>query len=457
MMAKFNTSCPSGFPEWTPAQERVAQKWIATIRDVFEKNGFMPITTPLVEREENLLSKGGNPKEMYVLKRILDEEGDSSHSGNALRFDHTVPLALYVARHFNELSFPFRRYAIGPVLRGERAQKGRFRQFDQCDIDVVGSENLSLKNDAMVAAVIIQIFERLMPEQKFIVRINNRKILTGIANFLNISSQKFLEIWDHREKVTGEEFNKKLNELVPSGKKEKFREICDFAITQKKNPNVWHSSDWENWFDVHKTFGMLNKESAEGAEELITVCRILRNDLGISPKQFEPDFSIARGLDYYTGTVYETHLVGYESLGSICSGGRYDDLAEVFTGKKLPGVGISIGLTRLLSQLFEAKLIDVDRSSPSEILIVSASEKAEKECLALSSQIRSWGYPVENYLEDKKLAKQFDYANKLGIPYVIVVGEDELNKKCVQLKNMKIGDQEEISRDTLQAVLEKKL
>ncbi|MCF7917573.1 histidine--tRNA ligase [Candidatus Gracilibacteria bacterium] len=442
-MSKYNVSCPSGFPEWTPAEERVYQQWVSVIRDVFEKNGFMPITTPLVEREENLLSKGGNPKEMYVLKRILDEEGDNSHSGNALRFDHTVPLALYVARHLNDIAFPFKRYAIGPVLRGERAQKGRFRQFDQCDIDVIGSGELSLANDAMVAAVIIQIFERLLEGEKFVVRINNRKILTGFFEQLKIKKKDIknvLAIVDDLEKIGHEKVQKNLLEMGLSETVSK--KILEFTEISGTNDEILKKAE--------KT-GLLQKTGLNELKEVLQALRFL----GVDEKKFKVDLSIARGLDYYTGTVYETTLVGSEGLGSICSGGRYDDLAEIFTGKKLPGVGISIGLTRLLSKLFEAKLVNVDRSSPSHFLVIAASEGAKSKCLKIASLIRSFGYPVENYLEDKKIGKQFEYADKLGIPYAVIVGDDELSKKCVQLKNMKSGTQKEIVAKDLEKELKK--
>lgn len=458
-MSKYNVSCPSGFPEWTPAQERVVQQWIAVIRDVFEKNGFMPITTPLVEREENLLSKGGNPKEMYVLKRILDEEGDSSHSGNALRFDHTVPLALYVARHFNDLSFPFKRYTIGPVLRGERAQKGRFRQFDQCDIDVIGSENLSLANDAMVAAVIIQIFERLLEGKEFVVRINNRKILLGIFDYFGVDnalSKECLGILDEREKIGDEAVGEKLLKIGLD--EDKGLKILDFVGESLKRVELARKANkvdpLEELDILKKTDLISNKTFKEGVCELEEVFDVLKK-LKIDCSKYTIDLLIARGLDYYTGTVYETTLIGSEGLGSICSGGRYDDLAEIFTGKRLPGVGISIGLTRLLSKLFEAGLVDIDRSSPSQFLVIAASDDAKGKCLEVASQIRSLGYPVENYLEDKKIGKQFDYADKLGIPYVIVIGDDELNKKCVQLKDMKTGNQQEIPLSNLEKTLSK--
>ncbi len=440
-MKKYDVKCPSGFPEFAPSQERVRQQWLAVIREVFEKNGFLPIETPLVEHEENLVAKGGNPKEIYVLKRLQDE-GEEGHSGNAIRFDHTVPLALYVARHLNELAFPFRRYVIGPVMRGERAQKGRFRQFDQCDIDVVGMENLSLLNDALMPAIIIQIFEKLKIGD-FVVRINNRKILTGFFEHMGITAEKIKEVLaivDDLEKVGAE---KVLSNLL-SAKIEKnaAQKILEFTKISGAN---------------EKIFEQLRKVSAggrfaEGVRELREVVDALKA-MGISENRCRIDLSIARGLDYYTGTVYETTLLDDRISGSICSGGRFDDLAEIFTGKKLPGVGISIGLTRLLSQLFEAGILKPDRSSPTQVLVIAADEKYLPQALELGTQIRAMGRATENYLEGKKLDKQFSYADKLGIPVCVVLGESEMKNGTVQVKNMKLKKQEEVKVGMLEKAL----
>ncbi|MCF7831257.1 histidine--tRNA ligase [Candidatus Gracilibacteria bacterium] len=438
MMKKYNITCPSGFPEFSPAEERVRQNWLAVIRGVFEKNGFLPVETPLVEREENLLAKGGNPKEMYVLKRVQDDD-DTSHSGNALRFDHTVPLALYVARHLNELAFPFRRYSIGPVLRGERAQKGRFRQFDQCDIDMIGSGELSLLNDALVAVVIVQLFEQLNIGE-FFVRINNRKILTGFFENLNIKSKDIsavMMIVDDLEKIGA---TKVLENLVKLGvKKDLAQEILNFTEISGTNEEIFKRLEQIKGGELF----------TEGVQDLKEVFSAL-SAMNVPENRVKLDLSIARGLDYYTGTVYETILTGYEGLGSICSGGRYDDLAEVFTGKKLPGVGISIGLTRLLSQLFDAKIIEPERSSPTEVLIITTSPDFMSNALEIGAKIRGMGFCTENYVEDKKLGKQFDYANKLGIPVCVVMGESEVEKGTVQIKNMTSGEQTEVTLEQLE-------
>jgi histidyl-tRNA synthetase len=430
-MAKFNTTNPSGFPEFAPAAEQKRQQWLLIMSEAFKSFGFMPITTPIVEREENLLGKGGNAKEMYVLKRLLDEEGDKSHSGNALRFDQTVPLALYVARHQNEIAFPFKRSVIGPVFRGERAQKGRFRQFDQCDIDVIGMEHLSLLNDAMIPAIIINIFKALEIGD-FKVRINNRKILTGLFKSLGIGEDKMkvtLDIVDDLEKLPRE---KLLNQFTEAGfNQAQVDKVLEFVSAK--------SSDFEALKKVCD-----HEEFQAGVTDLQTVIEAL-TALGVEKKFYTIDTSIARGLDYYTGTVYETTLTDHPEFGSVCSGGRYDDLASIFTGKKMPGVGISIGLTRLFSQCLDAGLVRPDRSSPTQVLLVAADEVALPSLLALGTEIRSEGLVVENYLEPKKLVKQFDYADKIGVPYIIVVGENEMNKKVVQLKDMNSGEKQEVS------------
>lgn len=409
-MAKLNTSTPSGFPEFSPAQQRVIQHWKKTITEVFEANGFPMLETPLVERSENFEAKGGNPKEIYVLDRLRREEAvDQDKDVRAIRFDHTVPLALYVARNFNELAFPFRRSVIGPVMRGERAQKGRFRQFDQCDIDVIGSEKLSLANDAQMVSIIAQIFEKLMPEQKFVIRINNRKILTGFFAAFNADPSEFkklLEFLDNLEKNPDAKLE---------GHPIEFQErILEFVETTGSAKDI---------LEKLSAFSD-NPEFIEGVNELTEVVKLLKA-MKVPEDQWLIDLRIARGLDYYTGTVYETNLVGYEKLGSVCSGGRYDDLAKVFMGKNLPGVGISIGLTRLLWQLFEAKLIETDRVNNSDVIILSRDKSLLASSLQYGAELRKKGISAEVYMEDKKIQKQFDYAKKMGIPCRVIVGEDD--------------------------------
>jgi len=428
-MAKFNVSTPSGFIEFTPVQERERQRWIGVIKSVFERHGFPQIDTPLVERAENFTAKGGNPKEIYVLDRLLREDAiDQDKDQRAIRFDHTVPLALYVARHFNDLTFPFRRSAIGPVMRGERAQKGRFRQFDQCDIDVIGNGSLSLRNDAQMVAIIVELFEELMPDQKFVVKINNRKILTGLFDQLGITNDEWknvLGVVDDLEKIGHEKVQKGLEELGLS--KEVSEKILAFTEIAGTNDEI-----------LKKAAELLG----EPAGELQEVVKTLR-EMNIDESLFQVDLSIARGLDYYTGTVYETNLIGYEGLGSVCSGGRYDDLANVFTNKDLPGVGISIGLTRLLWQLFDAEIIKPTQASSSDVIVLTRGEEYMKDALEIGALIRKEGIAVENYLENKKTDKQIDHARKKGIPIGVIVGKD------IMVENFERKEQKEASKESV--------
>ncbi len=437
-MTKLNVSTLSGFPEFSPSEERIRQNWIQSISTIFEKNGFLPICTPLAEREENLVAKGGNPKEIYVLKRLLDEENNSNHSGMALRFDHTVPLALYVARHFSEITFPFKRYTIGPNFRGERAQRGRYRQFDQCDIDVIGSENLSLLNDAQMPSIIIQIFEKLNIGD-FVVRINNRKILLGFFTSMGVQidqSKKTLDIIDDLEKSGSQKVFDLLQEAGISKKNAK--KILDFTNISGSTNDILAQLETMQ----------INELFSEGVQELKKVVEGIRI-MHVPEDKFRVDLAIARGLDYYTGTVFETNLLENngkisQTIGSICSGGRYGDLAGVFTGRKLPGVGISIGLTRLLPQLIAEGIIKPKKVSPSEILIIAMSSTEQPKAMEIGNKLRDAGLNAENYLESKKVGKQFDYANKLGIPTCIVLGENEVNQGVVQIKNMTTGEQNKV-------------
>ena len=433
-MPKFNTSTPSGFPEFSPAQESVRQSWMNIIRNTYHKYGYLTIETPLVEREENLLGKGGNPKEIYVLKRLHDSDNDTSHSGNALRFDQTVPLALYVARHQNDIAFPFKRQVIGPVFRGERAQKGRFRQFYQCDIDVIGMENLPLMYDAEMVSIINEIFSQF-DIGKFIVKINNRKTLTGFFAGLGIPEDKIkpvLDIVDDLEKMPTDVIQKHFKDQGIA--EHKIKKILTFTAI-KGTPN-----------EVLKQVATMSDHEIfqTGMSELRQVIQGIEG-FGVPEANYQVDLSIARGLDYYTGTVYETKLVDNPHFGSVVGGGRYADLAKVFTGKSMPGVGISIGLTRLLSQCFEAGLVMAEKSSPSQILIVTTDPGYEPRAITIGQQLRTSGLVVENYFGDRKLAKKFRYGEKAGIPYVAVIGESEMANNTVTLKNMETGEQNEMN------------
>ena len=443
-MAQFNVKNPSGFPEFNPSAEALRQQWIQTINQAFKRFGFISITTPIVEREENLLGKGGNAKEMYVLKRLLAESGDDSHSGNALRFDQTVPLALYVARHQNDIAFPFKRSVIGPVFRGERAQKGRFRQFDQCDIDVIGNGELSLLNDAQIPAIIIEIFKGLNIGP-FQVRINNRKILTGLFASLGIPETQMkavLDIVDDLEKLPREKI---LASFTEQGlNQSQVDKVLEFVSADLSDFNLLN-----NICD-HKTF-------QEGVEELKTVIEALEA-LQVDKNCYRIDTSIARGLDYYTGTVYETTLIDHPEFGSVCSGGRYEDLASVFTGKKFPGVGISIGLTRLFSQCLDAGIVEPIGVSPTQVLLFAETPTDLAAMLKLGADLRAVGIVAENYLEpDKKNKKNFKYAESLSIPFLISMNSDFMNKNSVQLKNLQTGEKEELALTDVLDFLKKEL
>lgn len=427
---KFNTTNPSGFPEFSPVHEPIRQHWLQIIRQTYNRYGYQTIETPLVERQENLLGKGGNAKEMYVLKRLLDDEADKSHSGNALRFDQTVPLALYIARHRNEITFPFKRQAVGPVFRGERAQKGRFRQFDQCDIDIIGQEDLPLAYDAEVVAVVVDIF-KAFNIGKFVVRINNRKILVGFMQSLGITEDQIkpvLDIIDDLEK------------LPPTKIKAAFAEqnISD-SVAEKILRFVTIDMKKTEALETLKTLTDHPLFQA-GIAELTTVIKHLKS-FQIEDEYYVIDLKIARGLDYYTGTVYETRLTHNPEFGSVCGGGRYDDLASVFTGKKFPGVGISIGLTRLLSQSIETGLVQNKKSSPSQVILLPIETQFETIAIELSQKIRQQGLANEILFGEQKFAKKMKYAEKIGAPFVIILGEDEVKAGKFLLKNMQTGNQ----------------
>ncbi len=437
-MAKFNVSTPSGFPEFAPKEEFLRQEWVKIIQETYSKYGFMPINTPIIERTENLLGKGGNAKEMYVIDRLHSESNDTdAEKSRALRFDQTVPLALYVARNFSDINFPFKRSVIGPVFRGERPQKGRFRQFDQCDIDIIGNENLSLLNDAQLPAIIIEIFQKLKIGD-FIVRINNRKILTGFFASLKVSDndmKKVLDLVDDRDKVSAEDFE--ISFQAFGLKSDDVEKIIAMTSELAMPEDIQSENFWENLAKIcdHETF-------QEGVTELKIVIDALSQM--VEGKNYAIDFGIARGLDYYTGTVYETTLTEHPRFGSVCSGGRYQDLAKVFTNKNLPGVGISIGLTRLFSQCLNKKIIQPENVTSTKILLIAADEIAQPILIRLASNLRNAGILAENYLEKKKIAKKFDFAQKQNIPFVIVMGENEIDEEVVQIKNMETGKQQTI-------------
>ena len=411
----------AGVMELLPKEQLVFDNIKEIIEDTYKKYQFMPIDTPVIEKNEILFAKGGGETE----KQIYEIASDSKDM--SLRFDLTVPLARYVSEHFQDLNFPFKRYHIGKVYRGERNQKGRYREFYQCDIDIIGHNSLSIYNDALLPRVIYEIFTKLdFPDITF--KINNRKLLNGFFRSLGIEdSTDVLRTIDKKDKIGIENTFEELANLTDE---KTAKTIVDFIENVDSNSEL-----------LYKLFDFSDDELfGEGVEELNKVYRYMI-DLGIPDKNIKIDLAITRGLDYYTSTVYETFINGYEKIGSVCSGGRYENLASNFTKQKLPGVGMSIGLTRLFFQLQELGLIDKMAKSLTEILVIPMDESINKYAIEVLNKLRDDGKSVDIYLESGKFKKKMTYADKLGVKKVIILGEDELNKREVSIKDMETGEQ----------------
>ena len=423
-----------GFMELLPSEQIKFNAMVDKIRKTYEKFGFLPLDTPIIEMADVLLAKAGGETEKQIYRF---NKGDNDL---ALRFDLTVPLAKYVTQYYNDIAFPFKRYQIGKVYRGERPQKGRYREFYQCDIDIIGDGELSLINDAEMPSVIYTTIKELGFED-FTIKINNRKILNGLFSELNVQEQsiEIMRIIDKLEKIGKENVVKCLQDL----------EIENDKIDKIMNFMKIEGSTDEKIEELRK-LNFKNEMFVQGVEELTQVVKDVRL-FGVPDKNFKIDFTIARGLDYYTGTVYETFLNDYRELGSICSGGRYENLAEFYTDKKLPGVGVSIGLTRLFSKLSELNILKEQKQSIAKVMVVSMTEKIDT-ALDIVSKLRDAGINSNVYVEDKKIKAKFKYADKLQIPYVAVIGEDEEKNGTVTLKNMETGEQEEMS---IENVIEK--
>lgn len=416
-----------GFMELLPQEQIIFNQIKEKIQKSYEKFGFLPLDTPVIEDSNVLLAKAGGETEKQIYRF---NKGDNDLS---LRFDLTVPLSKYVAKNYNDLSFPFRRYQIGKVYRGERPQKGRFREFYQCDIDIIGDEELSNLNDAELPAVIYNTFKE-MGFEKFTICINNRKILNGLFSSLELKdkSTEILRIIDKLEKIGKEAV---IEELQKSNvKNESIEKIMNFIEIQGNTDEKLDGLDKLNIKDD------IFQEGLKDLKEVIKYIRLFN----VPDTNFKIDLTIARGLDYYTGTVYETFLDDYRKLGSVCSGGRYDNLAEYYTNRKLPGVGISIGLTRFFDQVYDLGLIKADKKSISEVLVVSMSEDLEY-ATKVANELRQNGINTQMYLENKKIKAKFKYADKLQVPYTIVLGEDEEKNNTVTLKDMQTGEQQQIS------------
>jgi histidyl-tRNA synthetase len=419
-----------GFMELLPQDQILFNKIYDKIRKVYESFGFLPIDTPVLEYSELLLAKAGGETEKQIYRFM---KGDTDVS---MRFDHTVPLARYVSEHFNDLAFPFKRYAMNKVYRGERSQKGRYREFYQCDIDVIGNETLDLVYDAELPAIIYKIFTELNFGD-FVIKINNRKILNGFFENLELED-KITDILRTIDKIDKIGRDAVRDELIKQDITYNASEqILDFIAISGSNEDVIVKLD------------NLNVESEtfiKGLDELKQVLSYMRK-FGIPEENFAINLSIARGLDYYTGTVYETNLVKYPELGSICSGGRYDNLTSYYSNQHMPGVGISIGLTRLFSQLQEIGVLEASKKSIAKVLVMTVGTDDLGYTLKVANGFRKAGLKVDTYYGDRNIKVKMKYADKLAIPYVAIIGETEIENKTITLKDMKTGEQIEVTID----------
>lgn len=429
----------SGFMELLPEQQVTMEAIMETLRETYALYGFTPLDTPVIEASDILLAKGGGETEKQIYRFT---KGDSDLS---LRFDLTVPLAKYVALHYAELAFPFRRFQIGKVYRGERAQRGRFREFYQADIDVIGDGKLDIANEAEIPAIIYQLFSRLGLE-KFQIRVNNRKILNGFYGMLELQEKAgdIMRTVDKLEKIGADKVRELLTgELDIS--EEKANDILQFIKIDGTNQDILTAL--EAYRGRHELFDL-------GLDELSAVVKYL-SAFGVPEANFKVDLTIARGLDYYTGTVYETMMLEHPEIGSICSGGRYDNLAEYYTDKLLPGVGISIGVTRLFYILNEQKMLNRQRSTaPADILLIPMTEDLSP-AVTLATKFRESGIRVQFYAEQKKFKAKMNYADKIGVPYVVFLGEDEIRDNVIACKDMQSGEQTKLGfEETLKRVKE---
>lgn len=419
MLVKPRT--PSGFPEYLPGEQIEFNRLLGIIRTTYERYGFSPLDTPDIELSEVLLAKSGGDTAKQVY-RFNKGETDLS-----LRFDLTVPLARYVAQHEGQLVFPFRRYHIGKVHRGERAQAGRFREFYQCDIDVIGSESPIV--DAEFPGVINEIFEQFAFGE-FTILVNNRKVLNGFFEALGLAdrSVETLRLVDKIEKLSREDLTREFEQLGLNA--EQIERLFAFVTIEGDNSGI---------IAALRALDVDSDLFKEGVNELETLVDALRS-MGVPEKRFRVDLKIARGLDYYTGTVYETVLNEHPEVGSVCSGGRFDDLAGLYTNTKLPGVGISIGLTRLFYKLREAGIIEVKRQSPADVVVLPLSSDQIGYGLEISDLLRQAGIATLHYTEPNNVKAKFRYANRMGYRYALVLGENEARDATVSIKNMDSGE-----------------
>ena len=431
---------PPGVMELLPRDQIAFQRMLDTIRHTFERFGFLPVETPVMELSEVLLTKSGGETERqvyFVQSTGALEKGGEGLPELALRFDLTVPLARYVAEHEHELAFPFRRYQMQRVYRGERAQRGRFREFYQCDIDVIGKDALSPRFDAEIPAVIAAVFERLAIGE-FTIQLNHRKLLRGYFEGVGIEGDRQLLVLRELDKL-----DKRGEDAVRATLAGEGFELAAEAIEKLMAFSRVRSQGHDDALAKLDALGAGTALFEEGRAELRAILLQLKA-LGVDESRYAINLSIARGLDYYTGVVYETTLDAYPQIGSICSGGRYDNLASHYTKSKLPGVGISIGLTRLFYQLREAGLIGSADSSV-DVLVALLDDAGLDAALSMSQRLRAAGLNVETQFEPRKLAKQFQYADKAGIRFVVMRGEDEAARGVVAVKDLRRGQQFEVA------------
>ena len=425
-MEKIKPRTLSGFMELLPQKQQQMERFFQVLRETYSLYGFTPLDTPVIESAEVLLAKGGGETEKQIYRF---EKGDSDL---ALRFDLTVPLAKYVALNYGQLTFPFRRFQIGKVYRGERAQRGRFREFYQADIDIIGDGKLDIINEAEIPSIIYRSFTA-MGLKRFQIRVNNRKVLNGFYAMLGLTEKSgdIMRTVDKLDKIGAEKVAALLVDQEIGLSQEQAQEILKFIAIKGSNAEVLTAL--EGYRGHHELFDL-------GLDELNTVTKYLAA-FGVPESHFAVDLTIARGLDYYTGTVYETTMLDHPEIGSICSGGRYDNLAEYYTDKQLPGVGISIGLTRLFFVLEDqGYLNDALNTAPADVLILPMTEDLSP-AIALATQLRGAGIRTQIHAEQKKFKQKIGYADKLSIPYAIFLGEDEINAGVAAVKDMKTGEQ----------------
>ena len=424
-MATVTPRTLSGFMELLPAPQQQMERMMEILRTTYSRYGFTPLDTPAIEASEVLLAKGGGETEKQIYRF---QKGDADLS---LRFDLTVPLAKYVALHYNDLAFPFRRYQIGKVYRGERAQRGRFREFYQADIDIIGDGKLDITNEAEIPSIIYQTFTAL-GLTRFQIRVNNRKILNGFYAMLGLTEQSgdIMRTVDKLDKIGPDKVRTILTEDIGLQAADA-DEILRFIAIRGTNAEV---------LSALESYRGRNEAFDTGLDELTTVTKYL-SAFGVPEENFAVDLTIARGLDYYTGTVYETRMLDHPEIGAICAGGRYDNLAEYYSERSLPGVGVAIGLTRLFYVLDEQGMLNPALpTAPADVLLLPMTEDLSA-AVALATQFREAGIRTQLYSEQKKFKAKMTYADRLGIPYVVFLGEDEITQGVCSVKELSTGQQ----------------